>query len=89
MLTIEQAAEIAARNGLTVDATFIVPDEDWWSEYYDRMVERLNKLEPVEDAELEQIVTSMRSEIDLRNHTPVNMAMLGSYFPKIRKQIIR
>ncbi len=54
------------REGYEVIATYRLPDEDWWREYYSPLTARLDALGSVEDGVLADVVAEERREIDLR-----------------------
>lgn len=56
----------ALEEGYEVIATYRLPDEDWWREYYSPLTARLDALGSVEDGVLADVVAEERREIDLR-----------------------
>jgi SAM-dependent methyltransferase len=62
------AANVAAAMdaGWTVAATYLLPDRDWWDEYYTPITERLAALGPRDDPTDRLVIAAEQREIDTR-----------------------
>jgi ubiquinone/menaquinone biosynthesis C-methylase UbiE len=61
----EQNTEVARAAGYTVEATLLLPDEDWWQEYYTPLADRLARADRSRPG-MDEAVTAVAAEIDLR-----------------------
>lgn len=66
MLTAEQAVTVAETLGFTVDATYTLPDSDWWDEYYTPLQARFEQLEDSGDPAIHEVIAMETTEINLR-----------------------
>jgi SAM-dependent methyltransferase len=64
----EPAATVAAAAaaGYDVVATYRLPEQDWWAEYYDPLSARIEGLEAGDDPQTRAALAEHRAEIDLR-----------------------
>jgi SAM-dependent methyltransferase len=68
----------AAMNaGWTVAATVVLPDTDWWDEYYAPLVERIEALVTVDSPDAEAVLAAERAEIDIRRRHGDEYAYTG------------
>lgn len=58
----------AMEAGWTVAATVVLPDADWWDEYYTPIVERIHALGVLDSPEDQAVLASEQREIDIRRH---------------------
>lgn len=77
MLTVQQAITLAQKNKLTVEATYILPDSDWWNEYYTPIERRLEEHGGSSDPALQEIIFAEKQEIELRKSYPTEYGYVG------------
>ncbi|MCI2423360.1 methyltransferase domain-containing protein [Saccharopolyspora sp. K220] len=65
MRTTGQNVQSAMELGYTVAATWLLPESDWWAEYYDVLTERVAALDSSDPAASEAIEMT-RAEIEMR-----------------------
>lgn len=63
--------------GWTVAATVVLPDADWWDEYYTPIVERIEALATVDSPEDEAALAAELAEIDIRRRRGDEYAYTG------------
>ena len=66
MLTAYQAANIAEQLGFTVEATYTLPDSDWWDEYYTPLQARFEQLKNSGNPAIHEVIAMETTEINLR-----------------------
>ena len=77
MLTVPQAVEHANTRGYTVEATYILPDRDWWDEYYTPLQQRINDNKDSDNTLLQEVIASEQREINLRKTYPSEYGYVG------------
>lgn len=66
MLTIDEASLIAERCGYRLDHTYVLPEHDWWDEYYNPLKARHELLSKTADKPMKVALAISESEIALR-----------------------
>lgn len=77
MLTIDQATTVANQHGLSVGATYVLPDSDWWDEYYSLIVQRIDSFAHTNDTALREVMDIETREIDLRRQHASEYGYVG------------
>ncbi len=69
-------AAAASAAGYDVVATYLLPESDWWEEYYDPLAARIDGW-PGPDPETAAVLAGHRAEIDLRRDHPGDYGYTG------------
>lgn len=78
--TAENVRAIESR-GVTLRATYQLPDSDWWDEYYTPLEARLRAFIPANDEERAAVAAELH-EIDVRRHCAEEYAYTGYVITK-------
>jgi SAM-dependent methyltransferase len=82
MLTVKQAIEKANAFGLTVENIYILPESDWWNEYYTPITKRLISNEHSTDKALRDVIAATKEEIELRKNHAQEYGYVGFVLSK-------
>lgn len=82
MLNVDQATDHAKKFGLAMEATYTLPDRDWWDEYYLLIEKRLEENRDSNDSVLQEVMAAERAEIDLRKKYASEYGYVGFILSK-------
>ena len=82
MLTVGQATQKAQEHGLKVEATYTLPDSDWWEEYYSPIEKRLEDNKESTDAVLQELMAAERQELAVRKSHALEYGYVGFVLSK-------
>lgn len=77
MMTVDEAAEIARQAGYVVVDTYVQPDSDWFDEYYEPLLGRVDELAPGTDPQMQEVLAMTRTEIDVRRRYGAEYGHVG------------
>lgn len=71
------ARETAVKYGFDIVHTYILPDNDWWTEYYLPLKKRHDELKDESDPDIRQAIEIGKAEIALRETHPKDYGYVG------------